>query len=283
MFGKPLTQPGSLRRVEPSTSSSGKDRSEYWHSLLSGEDKGLATMSRFFRSIPAAPRCKLCMAPFAGPVAPLFRLVGFRRWALNQQLCTFCIKDLDRHKGGAELPVSLLFADVRGSTTLAETMSPTDYRASLDRFFAVVSQGVDSESGLIDHIVGDGVMAMWIPGFVGSDHAERAIAAGRRVAQDLQSDERLGESFPAGVGVHTGMAYVGVVGEKGSHDFTVLGDPANTVARLGSAAEGGELVLSDAIVEATGTDTGDLEHRMLELKGKAAAFPAWVEKVKAAV
>lgn len=258
-------------------SSGGGQESEYWRSILSGEDKGLATYSRLFRSIPSAPRCKLCMAPFEGPVAPLFRMVGFRRWALNQQLCSFCVKDLDRHKGGAELPVSLLFADVRGSTTLAETMTPTDYRASLGRFFAIVSEAVDSEDGVIDHIVGDGVMAMWIPGFVGSNHPERAISAGRKVVRDLQLDNRLGDSFPVGVGVHTGVAFVGVVGEKGSHDFTVVGDAANTVARLGSTAEGGELLLSESIVQAAHTNTGDLEPRMLDLKGKSEPFPAWAE------
>lgn len=251
--------------------------SEYWRSVLSGEDKGLAAYSRLFRSIPSPPRCKLCMAPFEGPVAPLFRIVGFGRWALNQQLCSICVKDLDRHKGGAELPVSLLFADVRGSTTLAETMTPTDYRASLDRFFAVVSEAVDSEDGVIDHIVGDGVMAMWIPGFVGSNHPERAISAGRRVVHGLQVDKRLGEAFPAGVGVHTGVAFVGVVGEKGSHDFTVVGDAANTVARLGSAAAGGELIMSESIVQASQADTHDLEPRLLDLKGKSEPFPAWVE------
>ncbi|MGI9584795.1 MAG: adenylate/guanylate cyclase domain-containing protein [Acidimicrobiia bacterium] len=236
-------------------------------------------MSRAFRSIPAAPRCKLCYAPFKGPVAPLLRLVGFRRWALNQQLCRFCVNDLDKHKGGAEIPVSLLFADVRGSTSLAEQMTPSAYTASLERFFASVFQAVDSESGVIDHIVGDGVMAMWIPGFVGQSHPERAVSAGRKLARSLVEAPDLGTSFPAGVGVHTGVAYVGVVGQKGSHDFTVLGDAPNTAARLGSAALGGELAMSDDIVSAAHIATANLERRLLSLKGKADEFPAWIETV----
>lgn len=250
---------------------------EYWRSLLSGEDKSLDTVSRLFRSIPSAPRCKLCMAPFAGPVAPLFRLAGFRRWSLNQQICRFCVTDLDKHKGGAEIPVSLLFADVRGSTTLAETMTPSAFTAALDRFFALVFKAVDHESGVIDHIVGDGVMAMWIPGFVGLSHPQRAVAAGRNLARSLRDAPDLGDAFPAGVGVHTGIAYVGVVGEKGSHDFTVLGDAPNTAARLGSAATGGELALSDDIVSAAQVDSAGLERRLLDLKGKSEKFPAWIE------
>jgi adenylate cyclase len=258
----------------------GVDDGEYWRQLLSGEDKGLDMLSRVFRSIPSAPRCKLCHAPFKGPVAPLFRLLGFRRWALNQQLCRFCVTDLDKHKGGAEIPVSLLFADVRGSTTLAEQMTPSDYTASLERFYATVFQAVDSESGVIDHIVGDGVMAMWIPGFVGRSHPERAVAAGKKLARNLFAAPDLGDSFPAGVGVHTGIAYVGVVGQPGSHDFTVLGDAPNTTARLGSAASGGELAMSDDIVSAAHIDTTNLERRLLDLKGKAEEFPAWIETVQ---
>ena len=256
----------------------GVDDGDYWRALLSGEDRGLDMLSRVFRSIPSPPRCKLCHAPFKGPVAPLFKLLGFRRWALNQQLCRFCVKDLDKHKGGAEIPVSLLFADVRGSTTLAEQMTPSDFTASLDRFFTTVSQAVDSESGVIDHIVGDGVMAMWIPGFVGQSHPERAVAAGRSLARNLAAPG-LGKSFPAGVGVHTGTAYVGVVGEPGSRDFTVLGDTPNTTARLGSAASGGELAMSDAIVKAAQIDTLEMERRDLDLKGKTELFPAWIETV----
>ncbi|MCH7900436.1 MAG: adenylate/guanylate cyclase domain-containing protein [Acidobacteria bacterium] len=189
------------------------------------------------------------------------------------------MKDLDKHKGGAEVPVSLLFADVRGSTTLAEQMTPSAYTSALDRFFATVFEHVDSEAGVIDNIVGDGVMAMWIPGFVGQSHPERAVAAGRKLASDLASAPDLGDSFPAGVGVHTGIAYVGVVGEPGSQDFTALGDIPNTTARIGSAVAGGELAMSDEIVSAAHVDTTNLQRRLLELKGKAETFSVWIETV----
>ena len=253
---------------------------EYWLDILTGEGKGLDLIRRFFRSLPAPPRCKICQAPFNGPYAPLLRLIGKGRWELNQQICKICISGLGRHRGGAEVPVSLLFADVRGSTSLAEQMTPSEFTASLNRFFSAVFKAVDSEAGIIDHIAGDGVMAMWVPGFSGDAHAERAVASGRQLAFTVANDPDLGGSFPVGVGVHTGVAYVGVVGEIGSLDFTVLGDAANTAARLGDAALGGELVLSDAIVSAAGVDTTNLERRSMELKGKAETFPAWVEKVR---
>ena len=248
----------------------------YWRGLLTGQSGALRRRIRLFRSLPRAPRCKLCHVPFEGPFSPFMRLIGYRRWALNQQLCKVCLAGLAKQKGGAEVPVSLLFSDVRGSTALAEDMSPAAFTATMNRFFRVVYEAVDAEAGVIDHIVGDGVMAMWLPGFVGSSHPDRAIAAGRRLASALADADDDG-AFPAGVGVHTGTAYVGVVGEPGSLDFTVLGDAPNTAARLGSAANGGELALSEDIVATAAIATDHLESRSLDLKGKAEPFPAWIE------
>jgi adenylate cyclase len=155
-------------------------------------------------------------------------------------------------------------------------MSPSEFSRSLTTLFGIVARAVDAESGVIDHIVGDGVMAMWIPGFAGADHTRRAVAAGRRLTAVMDSAVGTG-AFPAGVGVHTGIAYVGVVGEPGSFDFTVVGDIANTAARLGSAAAGGELLLSEDAVIAAGVDTAGLTRRVLDLKGKAGPVTAWAE------
>ena len=256
----------------------GVEAGQYWQGLLTGDGKGLGPANRLFRRIPTSPRCKLCQAPFAGPYAPLFRLAGFRRWELNQQMCRYCVGGIEKVKGGTEVDVSLLFADVRGSTTLAETMSPSAFSASLDRFFALAFKAVDGEDGVIDHIVGDGVMAMWFPGFVGDIHPSAAVAAGRRLVHSLATSPDLGASFPIGVGIHTGVAYAGVVGEPGSHDFTVLGDVPNTTARLGTAAQGGELAMSDEIVEAAHIDTSTMDHKLFDLKGKSAPFRAWIEQ-----
>lgn len=255
---------------------------DYWRGILTGEFEALDPVKRLLRSLPSPPRCKICQAPFNGPFTPILKPLGLRRWELNQQICRICISGLSRHPGGAEVSVSLLSTDVRGSTRLAEQMTPTDFTKSLNRFYSIVFQAVDANGGVIDHIVGDGVMAMWVPGFSGADHPVRTVTAGRQLASALVADEGLGERFPAGVGVHSGVAYVGVVGETGSLDFTVLGDAANTAARLGSASSTGELVLSDEIVAAAAIDTNGLERRSLDLKGKAEPFPAWVEKVSAA-
>lgn len=252
------------------------EHSEYWGELLGGTDAHLPGIQRTFRKLPSPPRCKLCQAPFSGPYAPFLRLLGFKRWALNQQICRFCVRDLEKHSGGAEISVSLLYVDVRGSTEMAEQMNPRDFSEGINRYLSLVSTGVDKEQGVIDHMAGDGVMAMWIPAFVGSQHPRRALRAGLQIARDISAAVEGGDGFPAGVGVHTGEAYVGVVGEPGSRDFTVVGDTANTAARLSASAAAGEVVVSQMLVDETGVGTGSFEPRSLSLKGKSEPFEAWV-------
>ena len=241
----------------------------HFERLLTGESAALSAYSRVFRHLPAPPRCKLCRAPFKGPFAPVLGVMGFRRWSLSQQICRRCMKSLETRRGGAEIAVSLLFADVRGSTALAERMPPIEFSAAMSRFFDLAAKAVDEQSGVVDHIVGDGVMAMWIPGFVGADHPGRAVAAGITLAKRLVESTPERGSFPVGVGVHTGTAYVGVVGGDESRDFTVLGDTANTAARLGSTAQAGEVLLSAEIASMTSINARSVERRTVILKGKA--------------
>ena len=80
---------------------------------------------RVFRWLPRGPRCKLCAAPFAGAGSPLMRAIGKRPAFKNQTVCNTCFDFMEKHHGGAEIEGSFLFADIRGSTTLAERMPPT--------------------------------------------------------------------------------------------------------------------------------------------------------------
>lgn len=278
MLGSPISSLVVSHETAPATPPP-DERSEYWTKLLAGTDSGLNSFQRALRRLPAPPRCKLCQAPFNGPYAPFLRFLGFRRWALNQQICKFCVRDLEKHSGGAEIAVSLLYVDIRGSTQLAEETNPREFTEGLRRYLAVVGGDVDAEQGVIDHMAGDGVMAMWIPAFVGRVHPHSALKAAIQIARDVSAAVDEGVGFPAGAGVHTGVAYVGVVGEPGSRDFTVLGDTANTVARLSAAAGAGEVVISQAVVEEAGIDSSTLDHRLLDLKGKAEPFDAWVWRV----
>jgi adenylate cyclase len=122
---------------------------------------------------------------------------------------------------------------------------------------------------------------MYVPGFVGSTHAQRAIESGLEILRATGHDHPDGPWIPLGVGVHTGPAFVGSVrSEEGISDITVLGDTANTAARLSSIARKGEVLVSQAAYSASGLDYGDLERRQLELKGKTQPIHVYVLPVE---
>jgi adenylate cyclase len=164
----------------------------------------------------------------------------------NPLLCKACFGQLSGHPGGAELDISVVFADVRGSTRLAERTSAGDFRGLLQDYYKLAAGAIDSNDGIIDKFLGDGIMALFIPVIAGENHAARAITAGRAI---LAAIERAGlpqKGLMVGAGVHTGEAFVGVVGSDEKTDFTALGDTVNIAARLGGLAGPGELLVSRA-------------------------------------
>jgi adenylate cyclase len=251
---------------------------EKWRRVLMGEARGhicwTPWMRRINRAIPSDPRCKLCDNAF-GPPGNLMRFVGFGPSRLNRRICRGCIHALEKRPGGAEVELSLMFADVRGSTALAERTGAEEFSQLMARFYGTAAIAVDQRNGIVDKFVGDQVVALFIPGFAGADHAEDAIAtAGELLMKTGHGD---GEPWiPVGAAVHTGVAYVGRVGEGDAFDFTALGDSVNTAARLASSAGPGEILVSDAAAAASQLDTAGLEARTLNLRGRAQSVEAWV-------
>ncbi|HEX2765332.1 MAG TPA: adenylate/guanylate cyclase domain-containing protein [Candidatus Limnocylindria bacterium] len=245
-----------------------------WRSILLGEHPELQRMRRFFRHLPSDPRCKLCLAPQAG-FGPIVSLFGFGRYPANPQLCNACFRSAQKHPGGATLDIAALFADIRGSTGLAESMSPSAYSVAVSDYLRSASRAIREGGGLVDKLLGDGVMGLFLPGFAGERYVSRAVEAGRAI---------LGEArLPVGVGIHTGPAWVGFVGGLDDvMDFTALGDAVNVASRLGSEAGGGEILLSAATVEAAKIPTEGLTAQRLELRGREEALEAWIERTPGA-
>jgi adenylate cyclase len=164
----------------------------------------------------------------------------------------------------------MLFADVRGSTALAEKMSPIDFSRLINRFYVVATDVLVRTDALVDRLIGDEVIGLYIPGFAGPGHPRRAIEAAKNLLSATGHRHPDGPWLPVGVGIHTGTAFVGVVGgEEGTpQDFTALGDNVNIAARLASNANPGEVLISEAAYKAAGLELGDLEYRELDLKGK---------------
>jgi adenylate cyclase len=243
--------------------------------MLTGDLRGLQRMRRIMGRIPSSPRCKLCAAPLGRPGSLFLRVVGFGPSALNRRLCRACMRAFDKMPGGAEVEVSLLFADVRGSTAIAQRIAPQEFSHLMARFYGTAAKVVDARDGIVDKFVGDEVVALFVPGFAGADHAADAVAAGRELLSETGNDGP-DPWIPIGAGVHTGVAYVGTVGEGDARDFTALGDPVNTAARLASYAAAGEVLVSSAAATAASLDTALLEWRTLTLRGRDETVDAWV-------
>ena len=251
------------------------EHSETWRAILLGEAPGLERTKKLVGWMPSPPRCKLCLAPLKGAGSLFLRPFGFGPSKLNRRLCNACFRQVKEEPGGAEIELSLLFADVRGSTGLAERMSARDFSQLISRFYGVAASVVDERNGLVDKFVGDEVVALFVPGFAGADHASRAIAAGRELLRETGNDGP-DPWVPIGAGVHTGVAFVGRVGEGDACDFTAVGDAVNKTARLASAAGAGELLVSRAAADAGGLDAAGLEARTLELRGRDETVDALV-------
>ena len=257
---------------------------EWWHALLTGNNLKvpLRESRHVFSLLPGHDRCKFCNSPFDGAWAPLMRLIGRGPSRLTSQFCQQCQVMATNYFGGAEIELTLLFADVRGSTQLGEQMKPTEFSRLIGRFFSVSSHVLLDTHAWVDRLVGDQVIGMYIPYFVGLHHERVAINAAKDLLHATGHDEHGGPWIEVGVGIHSGTAFVGTVGSRdGATDITVLGDVPNVAARLSSAAGPGEILISEDAFRKAEFPLA-LEKRLLDLKGKSQPMPVYVLNQSAA-
>ena len=246
------------------------DLEELWRDMLTNPDSPIYRYGRIRKHFPGNPRCKLCKVPLGGIATPILRLSGMGPSKGNPRFCNACELWARNHPGGAEVELTLLFADVRGSTGLAEELGPRDFAALMQRFYQASTSVFIESDAFLDRPVGDEVIALYLP-LWGADHAAKALRAARGLLAKTGYGSRNGAWIPIGAGVHTGLAYVGTVGLEGAdgYDVTALGDAVNVTARLASLAQGGEVLVSEDAHAASGVNLGDLEHRVLDLKGRS--------------
>ena len=230
-------------------------------------------LRRLFRKLPSDPRCKFCNAPFRGVGGSMVRVVfGKKQSDLNPNFCNMCEEASRRFPGGAEVEMSMLFADVRGSTELSEQMSPMEFSRLINRFYSEATKAVSEEDGLVEKLAGDAVSAFWGAGFAGPDYVRRTVTTAQKISRLMTSHK-----IPVGIGVHAGLAYFGAMGTAdGLVNIAAVGDEVNLAARLASKAAAGEIIVSEQALEKAGIDGSELELRSLELKGISQAVPARV-------
>jgi adenylate cyclase len=254
---------------------------DFWHNFLTNGDSKERRLRSLFAHLPTEPRCHLCGAPFAGPASWFMRRIDKGPAPQNPKTCNQCYSYISTHHGGAEIEATMLFADIRGSTTLAERMSPAEFRALLDRFYTVATRTVFDHNGSLDKFVGDELVALFFPLISGDDHAVKGIKTADALLRATGHADPEGPWVPVGAGVHTAITWFGAVGQGDRTELTAIGDAMNTTARLASTAAAGEILVTAAAAAAAGLDPA-LERRSLDLKGKQQATEVVSIRVDAA-
>jgi adenylate cyclase len=216
------------------------------------------------RMLPHDPRCKLCKTPFDGAGGFIMgALLGRKQSSLNPHFCNICEDYAKKNPGGAEVEMSMLFADVRGSTALSEQMTPMEFQKLINRFYIEATKVIADEDGLVEKLAGDAVAAFWGAGFAGKNYVARTIHAAQKIQKVMEK-----QNIPVGIGVHAGVAYFGAMGSaEGLVDISAIGDEVNAAARIASKAAAGEILVSEVAFEQAHIDASELESRELELKG----------------
>lgn len=241
----------------------------FWRKVLIEGHQPLRVLHRLFRYLPSPPRCKICHNPFGGVGGKLVGLLGFTPSRKNPNVCVACCEKMP--KGGAEVDIAVLFADVRGSTALGERLQPSAYASVLNRFYRAATEVLIQYDAIIDKLIGDEVMALFISGICGPEYHRRAFEAARALFEAVGYGPRDAEPWmPIGAAVASGLSYVGNVGGEEVVDFTALGDTVNTASRLASMAEAGEILLTQSIREKISTNQVKFDTRTLSLRGKEA-------------
>jgi adenylate cyclase len=238
-----------------------------WQSLLVDGYEPLRKAQRVFRRLPSDPRCKLCQNPFGGVGGKIVGWMGRKPSRKNPNLCQACFDHLP--PGGIEIDIGVVFADLRGSTGMGERSTATEFATRLNHFYAAASEAVIVHDGLVDKLIGDEVMGLFVPGLTGADYRHRTAEAALALADAVRD-------LPVGVAANAGVAFVGNVGAGTVRDFTALGDAVNVGSRLQSHAAAGEVVLSADLYATVAAGRPGGRHEAVEVRGRDAPVPVVV-------
>lgn len=159
---------------------------------------------------------------------------------INEEVLSELLKNPEKLKlGGENVPLTILFSDIRGFTSLSENLKPDEVVSLLNEYLTAMVDIVFAHGGTLDKFIGDAVMAFWGAPVKRSDHAERAVQTGlamlKKVEEIREKWQKEGKpSIRIGIGINTGLVTVGNIGSARSQSYTVIGDEVNLASRLES-------------------------------------------------
>src|SRR5579864_8833831 len=171
-------------------------------------------------------------------------------------------------------PLTVLFADIAGSTAIAERLDPEDWTAIVGEAFACMNQTVERYGGTVARLMGDGVLAFFGAPVAHEDDPERAVRCGLDMVRSIEElDAARRTPGAAGlrvrVGINTGPVVVGLVGTDKAHEYTAMGDAVNVAARMQAAARPGSVLVTSATYRFIAPLVEAVDVGRLELKGKS--------------
>lgn len=227
---------------------------------------------RLMSRLPAAPRCEACGSPFGGLGGSVMRRMGKAPSRKNPRWCGRCFEHAP--DGGATLNLGAMFVDVRNSTVLGERIAPESFAATMNCFYADVTRVV-VQHGIVDKLIGDEVMGLYLPPMCDSGrYVDAMVSDALDIVQATTDRGSDGSGLEIGIGLALGPAFVGMVGDGDVRDFTALGDVVNTAARLQTAARPGQIVMTAEVATMAGVDDGEAIE--VDAKGKAQPVSARV-------
>ena len=170
---------------------------EEWYKMLTEGEPVPRHLYHLLGLLPSDPRCKLCAAPFKSWGGLLMHLLGRDQSRYNPRFCVKC--EVFDHPGGAEVQLTMLFADVRGSTRIAEQMSAREFGQLMNRFYTVASHILIQSDAMVDRLLGDEAIGLYIPGFAGQEHSRKAVEAAQNLLKHTGHNDSKGPWLPVGI------------------------------------------------------------------------------------
>jgi adenylate cyclase len=175
--------------------------------------------------------------------------------------------------GGVNQTITVLFADIRGFTSLSEKENPEKIVGLLNKYFSAMSEIIFAHGGTLDKYIGDGLMALFGAPTATPEDAVNALKTAVSMQQRLVilNKELEAEGFSRiqiGIGLHTGVATIGYIGSDQRSEYTAIGDTVNLAARLESSAKGGQILISEATAAASGGIFSMTMHKPLTVKNR---------------
>jgi adenylate cyclase len=267
------------------------ENQEVWRSIFETGNPDLKGLQKHYNRLPSSPRCRLCSLPFKGMGGLWMRYVRKKyRSERNRHYCNTCNSFILAKPGGAEVTMSVLFVDIRNSSKIAEKLDPALFAGIIQRFTRITATTLADEDGFIFKFSGDAIGTVYPPGFLGPAYARRGIAGAERLLRTAMPRTPDGGELSIGIGVHTGLTYIGTLHSHyrnddedrwdRSHEEGVLdnvqplGVVPNVASHLSDHASPGEALISESTLLAAGYKPGGLQLRQILLKGET-TVPAY--------